>query len=90
MRYLGLHYGPDEPFVEQPELVVAGRKVMTALLGKETWVRFPAGSPHRKRHFALKLRQLSERMVLAVGLPHLPFALKLAPQAAYDSVHHAQ
>ena len=34
VRYLGLHYGPDEPFVEQPELVVAGRKVMMALLGK--------------------------------------------------------
>jgi hypothetical protein len=25
-RYLGLHYGPDEPFSEQPELVVAGTK----------------------------------------------------------------
>jgi hypothetical protein len=33
-RYLGLHYGPDAPFVEQPELAVAGRKVMSALLSK--------------------------------------------------------
>jgi hypothetical protein len=33
-RYLGLHYGPDEPFVEQPELVVAGKKAMLALLSK--------------------------------------------------------
>ena len=34
VRYLGLHYGPDEPFGEQPELLVAGKKVMLALLSK--------------------------------------------------------
>jgi hypothetical protein len=33
-RYLEAHYGPDEPFAEQPELVVAGKKVMLALLSK--------------------------------------------------------
>ncbi len=33
-RYLGLHYGPDEPFAEQPELLAAGRKALFALLSK--------------------------------------------------------
>ncbi len=31
---LGCICGPDEPFAEQPELVVAGKKVMLALLSK--------------------------------------------------------
>jgi hypothetical protein len=43
----------------------------------EIWVRIPAGPPHWKRHFFLKSRQLSERIVW-LWVSHtcpLPFAL---------------
>ncbi len=60
-RYLGLHYGPDELFAEQPELVVAGKKVMPALLSKlrRQALLFP--------RVALRYLEVQVRSVLSYG-----------------------
>ncbi len=60
-RYLGLHYRPDVAFAEQPELVMAGKKVMLALLSKlrRQALLFPRA--------ALRCFEVQVRSVLSYG-----------------------